>query len=444
MRCAAHWPAESGSGEAGPPAMNETGRNGLWRATLTLLAGGALAQALPLLLGPWISRLYGPEEFGAYTAFWTVAANLAVVACLRYEFALPLERDEPGARALLALCVRLLLAVGAFSAVLAGAMAAMGRMPHAGWLPIAVLALGASQLATMWANRDERFRTLAASRVLQHGGGAVGQVAMGWGGASVLGLIAAPVAAAAAATCLLARMPGDVARGVWQAVRHPAAGALSSAWRRHRDFPLLNAPHAFAGALQDTLAVALLAAWSGDAAVGCWGLALRYLKAPATLVGGAVSQALYPKLVSASPAQARATVRQVMALLGGAAAVLALLLFAAGPGLFAAVFGERWRLAGELARALSPYIALHFVASPLAVVTMAWRGQAWALRLALVGQAMFLLALALGLKLGGLLGGAWAVSAAMALYFGYYFWRLATWREIPAPLNAEAQHAAGT
>ena len=205
---------------------------------------------------------------------------------------------------------------------------------------------------------------------------------MGWGGASVLGLIAAPIAAAVAATLLLARMPADLVRGLWPAVRHPAAGALSSAWRKHRDFPLLNAPHAFAGALQDTLAVAMLAAWSGDAAVGYWGLALRYLKAPATLVGGAVSQALYPKLVSASPAQARATVRQVMALLGGVAAVLAVLLFVAGPALFAAVFGERWRVAGELARALSPgcrssaISAISRASVPLATATQ-WRAPVW-------------------------------------------------------------------
>ena len=39
---------------------------GLLKATLTLLAGGALAQALPLLLGPWLTRLYSPEEFGHY------------------------------------------------------------------------------------------------------------------------------------------------------------------------------------------------------------------------------------------------------------------------------------------------------------------------------------------------------------------------------------------
>jgi O-antigen/teichoic acid export membrane protein len=120
-----------------------------------------------------------------------------------------------------------------------------------------------------------------------------------------------------------------------------------------------------------------------------------------------------------------------MAMLAAVALPLALVLLAAGPALFALAFGERWREAGELARALAPYIAAHFVASPLAVVTMAWRAQGWALKLALVGQALFLAALAAGLALGGLLGAAWAVSLVMVAYFGWYFWKLATWPEAP-------------
>jgi len=207
---------------------------------------------------------------------------------------------------------------------------------------------------------------------------------------------------------------------------------------------LINTPHAFLGTLQDALAVALLVAWSGDAAAGFWGLALRYLKAPATLVGSAVSQALYPRLAGATPQEARRVVRQVMALLGGVALVLTLVLLVAGPWLFERIFGAPWRQAGELARALAPYIGAHFVAAPLAVVTMAWGAQAWAFRLALVGQVAFVVALALGLRAGGLLGGAWAVSAVMVPYFGWYFWRLARWPDVPASPPAAPGPAMGS
>ena len=64
-------------------------------------------------------------------------------------------------------------------------------------------------------------------------------------------------------------------------------------------------------------------------------------------------------------------------------------------------------------------------------MTLAWRAQRWALKVAAVGQVTFLVSLAAGLKAGGLLGGAWAVSAGMAVYFGAYFVALARWKEVP-------------
>ena len=212
--------------------------------------------------------------------------------------------------------------------------------------------------------------------------------------------------------------------------------------RRFKDFAWVNSPHAFLGTAQDAVAVALIIAWAGDPAAGFWGLALRYLKAPATLIGSAVSQALYPRLAAAALPEGRRMVRQVMALLGACALALVLVLVLAGPRLFAMVFGPSWREAGELARALSPYIGAHFVAAPLAVVTMAWGAQRWAFRVALVGQLVFTVALAAGLHWGGLVGGGWAVSAAMLPYFGYYFWRLAHWTGPVATASANGQGSA--
>lgn len=392
----------------------------LLRASLTLLAGGALAQLVPLLLGPWLTRLYSPEAFGWYHLLAAVAANLAVVAAGRYEFALPLvaPEDEAQAQALRSLCLRLIGAVSA-AATLGGLVwAAWSRSLWPLWLGPAVALLALVSLATLNATRSQRFAALARARVLQHGGGALLQGLTGLGAAGVHGLIAGPVLAAGVAFVALGG-PGEAKASAAQ--RREVAQA-------HRDFPLLNTPHAFLGALQDTLAVALVAASQGAAAAGAWGLALRYLKAPATLVGGAVSQALYPQLASAGcTAAGRAMVVRTMVLLALIAAPLVLLLWLAAPAAFAWAFGVQWREAGELGRALALYIGLHFVASPLGVVTLAWNAQAWALKLALAGQAIFVLALMVGLSLDGLRGAGWAVSLAMALYFGWYFLGLARW-----------------
>jgi O-antigen/teichoic acid export membrane protein len=379
-----------------------------------------------------------------------VAANVAVVACARYEFALPLVGDAADARALRTLCLRVLAGVVTLSALGAAAWFAASGAGWTAWLPLAVAALGWLSLATLWATRAQAYRALAVARVAQYGGGSLAQVGAGLLGAGVEGLVVAPIAAAAAAAALL-RLPlradpADIANG---------APSLRGLARRFRDFPLLNTPHAFLGGLQDTVSIALVAAWQGPVAAGFWGLSLRYLKAPATLVGGAVSQALYPRLAAhgaagtdaAQPlrvtAEGRAAVRRVMAGLAAMAAPLVAALWAGAPWLFERLFGDAWRGAGELAQALALYIGVHFVAAPLAVVTLAWGAQAWALRLALVGQLAFVAALAAGLKLGGLTGAGWAVSLAMTCYFGYYFVSLATWPlgRVPAPVAARGASA---
>lgn len=398
------------------------------RAVLTLLAGGALAQALPLALGPWLTRLYTPAEFGVAHLFAAAAANVAVVACARYEFALPMARDEHEALALQALCRRILAAVVLLSALGGLAWAAWLGQVWPLWLPLAVAVLGGLSLATLQATRAQRFAPLAWARVLQHGGGALLQALAGVLQAGVAGLIAAPIAAAAAALALLRGPAMPTADQPGPDPRPDPRPDWRAAARRFRDYPLLNTPHAFLGALQDTLALALIAGQLGAAAAGAWGLALRYLKAPATLVGGAVSQALHPRLALAGrTAEGRRLVLRTMVLLALIAAPLVGLLWWLAPPLFAWAFGAQWLEAGELARALALYIGLHFVASPLGVVTLAWDAQAWALKLALVGQAMFVLALAAGLAWGGLRGAGWAVSVAMAVYFGWYFLKLATW-----------------
>jgi O-antigen/teichoic acid export membrane protein len=407
---------------------------GLLRATLMLLAGSAAAQAIPLLLGPLLTRTYTPAEFGQFQLFASVAANLAVLACGRYEFALPLARDEAEAQALRRLSLRILIALTALTAV-GGALwtAISGQL----WwlaLPAAVASAGLLSLATLWATREQRFADMAKARLSQHTGTTLAQLLLGWLHWGVAGLIAGGIAAVAGAIALL-KLPLRGGLSAPAAQRHEEANTA----RRHREFPLLNTPHAFASALQDTLAVALIAASLGPAAAGFWSLALRYLKAPATLVGGAVSQALYPKLAAsgAVTAEARAMVRKVMAGLGAIALLLSAFLMALAPPLFAGFFGESWREAGELAAALALYIGVHFVAAPLAVVTMAWKAQGWALRLALAGQAIFVAALALGLHLGGLRGAGWAVSLAMLGYFGYYFVALARWPLSPVAPPAE-------
>ncbi len=413
----------------------------MWRGTLTLLLGGGAAQLGPLLLGPFLARMYGPEVFGLFHLASAIGANIAVVACARYEFALPMAKTEAEARALRSLCVRVLVAVTAVTSLAALAAAGWWQITWPLAVPLMVGALGALSLITLEATRRQRYTALAAARVTQFWGAGALQLALGALQAGLWALLTGPILAAVAAAAALARgasqrsdagLLDPTARTAQQDVTDRPDWRATA--RQHRDFPLLNTPHAFLGALQDTLSIALIAACAGPAAAGVWGLALRYLKAPATLAGGAVSQVLYPDLGAQEGATAasREQVRQVMRVLLVCAAALGGAVYTLSAWALPALLGPGWEAAGPLGQALAAYVALHFVASPLGVVTMAWKAQAWALRASVGGQTLFLGALALGLlghaeREASLQAAGWAVSGVMTVFFGWYFWRLWHW-----------------
>ncbi len=417
----------------------------MFRAVLTLLLGSGAAQLGPLLLGPFLSRQYGPEAFGLFHLASAIGANVAVVACARYEFALPLARDEAEAQALRRLCVRILRVTTA--ACLAAALAAAAWW-QASWplaVPALVGTLGALSLWTLEATRAQCFGALSLARVMQLWGGGLIQLGLGVLQSGLWGLLLGPIVAAALATATLWRAVGRrlgaavaASRGARDAAS-PAGPSLREVAQRHRDFPLLNMPHAFLGVLQDTLGLALIAASAGPAAAGVWGLSMRYLKAPATLAGGAVSQVLYPRLAGhgGPTPEGIAQVRRVMLCLAAAALALGLLIMAGASWALPALLGEGWEQSGPLSQALALYLALHFVASPLGVVTMAWGAQAWALKVSLIGSLCHVGALCIGLAWphgadGPLVSAAWAVSMGMGLYFAAYFWRLWNWPPLPA------------
>ena len=50
---------------------------GLAKATAVLFTGSITAHAVPLLLGPALTRTYSPETFGQFALLWAAATNIA-------------------------------------------------------------------------------------------------------------------------------------------------------------------------------------------------------------------------------------------------------------------------------------------------------------------------------------------------------------------------------
>ena len=183
-----------------------------------------------------------------------------------------------------------------------------------------------------------------------------------------------------------------------------------------------------------------MAGAAGAAAAGYYAMMVRLVKAPASLIGGALSEVLLSTLAADWRAGQSLRPRLARSLwaLAGLALPGMLLLMLIGPPLFAWLLGDEWRVSGELARWFAPYVAAHFIAAPLTVAPMVTGRQAGALGFSLFGNVLYIAALGLGLALGGSLAGALgAVSLLLPLYFaGLLAW---IWRGALPPAASDTK-----
>jgi len=393
-----------------------------------LASASALAQLIPMLAAPLLTRWYGAAELGHWALFAALAANLGTVACARFEYAIVLPRRAAEAALVLRLSLLVALGVGILCAVAVGvALCFRERLGPLrplggllGWLPPVVMLGGALQALTLWSNRQRNFGLIAQTRVLQQASTTALQLAAHAGG--LMALVLSQVLGALLAPAWLWRRGPALRLGRW-----PRWAALKRLASRYRQFPLINSPHAFVNSLQETLVIAVIAALASPAAAGYYAITVRLVKAPASLVGGAMSELLLGELARGwqQGEDLRPQLRKTIRLLALVALPPAVVLLIWAPRLFGLALGPPWSEAGDYARWMTPYVWAHFIAAPLTVAPMVTGRQRGALVLSVVGNLIYVLAVIVALGLGGDLSQALAaISISMPLFFAGYLWWL--------------------
>ncbi len=401
-------------------------KGGRARGVATLMAGTAIGQVVALLAAPVLSRQYDPDEFGVFAVVSGLAVILGTALALRYELAVPLPQEEEDARALVvvgmlacmvstaALCLALTLTSGPLTRLLDEPRV----RPWLVFVPLVAASFALFRLLNQWALRQRRYAATARRNVLQSVTTVLVQVGAGARGAGSGGLIGGlGIGQLVGAAALI---PGSGLRGPM------ARSRVWAVMRRYRRFPLVLAPAGILNAAGVYVPVLLIAGLYGATAAGHLGFTQRILALPVTLVGQAVAQVYLSELAAlrreALTGSRRlfttATVR--LALLGGAGALLLLLL---APAVWTVAFGEEWRPAGDMARALSVALAAQLVASPLSQTLVVLERTGWQLawdvgRLVLVCGAIGVVRTSGGSALTCV----WAFSAVSTLAYGVSWW----------------------
>ena len=347
------------------------------RDVVTLMTGTSLAQAIPIAISPILTRLYSPEEFGRFALYMAVAMIASVLVTGRYELAILLPRQDRDALHIAALAIAIsvaisgvLLAIVIFAAhPIASQLGDAALVPWLYWVPASTLLLGVYQSLNYWSNRKAQYKRLAISRTALSASVALAQLGSGYAGSGAVGLVGGQLAGQALATSVLARLVWREDCAVVRTLSVPRSLALA---KKYINFPkYLIAAHGFNTA-SGQMPVLLLSVLFNTTAAGFFTLTQRVMAAPMSLVAGALGDVFRQEASQAyiHRGNCKAIYEKTFKRLLSISIVPFAIFFLVSSELFAWVFGEQWRVAGEYAQILTPMAFLQFITSPLSSMFM--------------------------------------------------------------------------
>lgn len=348
------------------------------RSLLTLFSGTVIAQGIPFLLAPVISRLYSAEQFAVFGTLMALFNILNVVAAARYEMAVVVPASDRESAHLVRGALAIALVMGAVSfagvLVLSRSHRLAVRLPglvDVAWVAAVLAALAGVQVVLQqWLLRRKRFDTVARVKVVQSVGITLATIALGRlafrNGLELGYLVGWACFTGATAWAVLRREP---------LVGNAERAATLAALRSYREWPLVNAWPALVNAVATGMATFYMASYFTADIAGQHNFVRQYVLVPISMVTVALGQVLFVRS-SERVREGRPLLPElskVLKVLVLAALVLVAVMGLFGEPLFRWLFGAQWSFAGTAGRVLVLGYAAQLVGSPFGVVLLSLR-----------------------------------------------------------------------
>lgn len=352
-------------------------KKGFLKNVLTVATGTALAQLITMVFSLFITRIYGPEQYGILGVFTSLAVVLMPVVALSYPIAIVLPQKNSEVKKIIKLSFYSIITISTFTLLL--------LLLFGDWfrnitnteilgsflllIPLIMLFDGLLQIVQQTVIRKKYFKAKATV--------AVQQSIITNGSSTLLGLFK-PIGI----MLILVSVFGKAIYAFSLALRVTNLKKLKSVFKdffnftdmvevnkvrkKYNDFPKFRAPQVLINGLSESLPIIILSSFYGPAASGFYVLGKKILEVPTQLIGNAVGDVFYPRIAEGANRKER-----IDKLLIKSNLVLALVgivpfgtIILIGPELFSLVYGESWYTAGEYARWLSLWIYFMLLTRP--------------------------------------------------------------------------------
>ena len=341
------------------------------RNVLTLMTGTTIAQAIPIAISPILTRIYTPEDFGVFALFIAITAILGTVANARYELAIMLPKKDEDAINIFALgfiitcfiSLILLILVVIFNDYFTKLF---GNDEISFWLyfvPITVFFSGLFNILNYFNNRKKNYKDLRNATILKSIVLAVVQLSIGFIKSGASGLISGQLLSNMFANMKLAR---NILKDKVLVSKISKVKMLALA-KRYKDFP----KHGMVSSLFDNLSLQLpsilIPKIFSFSISGYFFFANKIVNLPSALISGSIGQVYLQKITENknNGIEIFPIFKNTITKLFFIALPITIIGYITSPYIFPLLFGEKWKISGEIAQYLFLIFIIRFCVSPL-------------------------------------------------------------------------------
>ena len=400
---------------------------------ISILSGGTLvSQVVPLIATPFLTRIYDPEQFGQFALFASTCAIIGSINTGRLEAALFIERSTAGENTVIMTSLFITIVVTTISAVfLLASKAWFGCFRDLSYaetvvglalLSLFVLSFGIYKILYNLSIKLRDFGSVAKIRAVKGVSTSSSTLGIGlWAPSSglILGYLIGELYMSAAMIVKHQLRLNELRREL--AIRRIRKGI-----RRHRGFLTLSTPADGISSLANNIPTILIGSFFGATVVGWYGFTHRLLTAPISMIASSVVDAFKTEASEqyATTGEFTKLFKRTSGLLISLSIIPCIVAFLFADELFAIVFGQKWRVAGEYASILSLLYFIRFVVSPLTYTVNIIERQDVTLVWSVAVLAVSVTSFAFGGVAGSVKVGLWSFSVGYSLLYASYFFYL--------------------
>lgn len=337
-----------------------------------LIGGTLLAQLLPVILQPFLRRVFSPEEFGLAAVYFSIVAILSVVASMNYHSTIVLPNEDEDANSLVmgSILISFFFSILIFIVIIlfSNPIISFFNFPIElkSWvilIPLSVFFNSCHLILGNWLTRKKAFKKFALNKISRRVAEGISHV--------IFGLIKIPKG------LILGTFIGDFTNLITYLLQFKKTGGrlkmeiskIKFNLKRYIHFPKYSLLPNLLSSISLFIPIIIINSLYDTKITGQFDLSRQILAVPLTLISLSISQVFLQKISESRTNKSSffKLYKNLLLLLSSLSVLAIVLAYFFSVDLFVFLFGAKWKYAGLITELLILSYAIKFVVSPLAI-----------------------------------------------------------------------------